>query len=182
MNQFQAVCLQGPQYKKRAFSWKLSPKTPAESEIVRQIIQRLNNCSAPSLKGGLLGSAFFGWPCLFRPSFQFVGPFGDLGNVLGAQTFYMKYCVLDGWSCNYSPAGQASFFAGTHAPSMVTISLSFQEIEFWLKDDYMMAGPGDGNNPANFQNPAISVGQAIQNVAQPSPGPTVPEALINGGS
>jgi Tail-tube assembly protein len=58
VNQFAVVLLRGPSYKKRAFSWKLSPETAAESETVRQIIQRLNNCSAPSLKGGQLMPAY----------------------------------------------------------------------------------------------------------------------------
>jgi hypothetical protein len=35
----------------------------------------------------------------------------------------------------------------------VSISLVFQEIEYWLKDDYVMSAPVIGQNPANFQSP-----------------------------
>lgn len=180
VNQFMTVCLKGPTYKTRSFSWKFSPKTPAESETLRQIIQRLNNCSAPFLTNSTLGSAFFRWPMLFRPSFQFINlaPTGGSGgtagitNVLGAQTFYMKFCTLKNWAYNYAPMDVPAFYTGTHAPQSVTISLVFQEIEFWLKDDYTINGPVSAglNNPLFTPSAPPGTPGLPSTVPLPSPG------------
>jgi hypothetical protein len=143
INEFMTVMLKGPSYKRRQFVWKFSPKNAAESATLRAIIQRLNNSAAPGING-LVGSAFFSWPQIFQPSFQFGSDVtdGSLGNILGDWTFYMKRSVLESCVFNYTPNNQWASFGATKAPASIEMRLQFLELEFWLKDQYVL-----GNNP-----------------------------------
>ena len=50
-NKFLTVVLQGPQYKKHSFTWKLYPKTAAESVELNRIIWLLKNSMRTKLTG-----------------------------------------------------------------------------------------------------------------------------------
>lgn len=120
-NQFLTVLLQGPQYKKYEFSWKLSPRNEAESEQIRKIIVTLNKSMAPGLDGT---QAFFTFPKIFKVSFSNSG-------VL----YRFKPSVLENMTINYAPSGAPAFYSRTGAPDTVELRLQFLEIEFWLNND-----------------------------------------------
>jgi hypothetical protein len=142
VNQFRSVMLQGPDYNRRVFSWKFSPKTQAESETLRQIIQLLNNTISPSIPP-YVGSAFWNWPYIFKPSFNFASltSSNGMGNVLGDNTFYCRKSVVTNMSTNYAPQASPAFFAGTHAPAAIELNLEFLELELWTSGTYKLGGP-----------------------------------------
>lgn len=138
-NQFLTVLLQGPQYKKHSFTWKLSPRNEAESESIRSIIQKLNNSMAPGLSGG---QGFFTFPKIAVLSFM------PNSNVL----FRFKPAVIESMSVNYAPSGAPAFYRRTEAPDTVELKLDFLEVEFWLDGDF-------GGDPINA--PAIIGSQQV---------------------
>lgn len=130
VNSFMTVMLKGPDYKKRDFVWRFSPKTAQETSDLRRIIQLINNSMAPSLFG--IGSAFFTWPKIWKPEFVY----NARPDLLALNTFKMKASVLTDASFNYTPNGVFSPFASTKAPSSVEMRLSFLELEYWLAGDF----------------------------------------------
>jgi hypothetical protein len=140
VNDFMTVMLKGPDYKKRDFIWRFSPKSAQETSDLRRIIQLINNSMAPSFSGAL-GSAFFTWPKLWKPEFVYNGR----PDLLSLQTFKMKASVLTDASFNYTPNGNFSPFARTKAPTSVEMRLAFLELEFWLAGDFNDNGVRSAN-------------------------------------
>lgn len=130
VNDFMTVMLKGPDYKRRDFVWRFSPKTAKETQALRRIIQLLNNSMAPALAG--FGSAFFSWPKIFKPEFVYNGQ----QDLLALNTFRMKPSVVTDFNINYTPNGVFSPFASTKAPTSVEIHITFLELEFWLTGDF----------------------------------------------
>lgn len=128
-NQFLTVLLQGPAYKRFSLSWKFSPKTPQESETLRQIIKYINNSKSPTLTGG---GALFGFPDIF-----------ELGFYPNADYLYkFKPAVLEALTINYAGSGTPTFYRGRGAPESVEVIMNFFELEFWLNGQY-----NDSNDP-----------------------------------
>lgn len=130
VNDFMTVMIKGPDYKKREFLWRFSPKTSQETSDLRRIIQLINNSMAPSLTG--IGSAFFAWPKIWQPEFVYNGR----PDLLALNTFRMKASVLTDASFNYTPNGNFSPFATSKAPTSVEMRLAFLELEFWLAGNF----------------------------------------------
>jgi hypothetical protein len=134
-NQFLTILLQGPKYKTFEFAWRLSPKTPNESKVLKDIRRAFNNYMAPGL---FLGGAIFTFPRIFQiaimPNSQYMYKF--------------KPSVLRSFSINFTPASQAAFLKAKsetnnlNAPEGVDISMSFIELEYWLDGDFK-----DNNDP-----------------------------------
>jgi hypothetical protein len=130
VNEFMTVMLKGPDYKRRDFVWRFSPKDAQETSDLRRIIQLINNSMAPSLAG--IGSAFFSWPKIFKPQFVYNG----MDQLLALNTFRMKPSVITDFSANYTPNGVFSPFARTKAPSSIEIHMTLLELEFWLNGNF----------------------------------------------
>lgn len=139
VNDFMTVMLKGPDYKRRDFIWRFSPKNAKETNSLRQIIQLINNSMAPSLLGST-ASTFFRWPKIWRPKFVY----GTDSDLLGAQTFFMRPSVMTDFSVNYTPNGVYSPFSRTKGPSSVDIHMTFLELEFWLAGDFTNVQPRSG--------------------------------------
>lgn len=146
VNDFMTVMLKGPDYKKRDFLWRFSPKTAQETQSLRRIIQLINNSMAPTLTGP--GSAFFKWPSIWQPEFVYNG----IDSLLSLNTFKMKKSVLTDFSTNYTPNGVFSPFASTKAPTSIDVRMSFLELEFWLSGDFSDIPPTTSTTPA-LSNP-----------------------------
>lgn len=131
VNDFMTIMLKGPDYKRRDFLWRFSPKTAQETSDLRRIIQLINNSMSPALTANF-GSAFFAWPKIWKPEFVY----NSKPDLLALNTFKMKASVLTDASFNYTPNGNFSPFASTKAPTSVDIRLSFWELEFWLAGDF----------------------------------------------
>lgn len=130
VNDFMTVMLKGPDYRRRDFIWRFSPKSAQETSDLRRIIQLINNSIAPALTG--IGSAFFAWPKIFKPEFVYNG----IEDLLALNTFRMKPSVITDFSVNYTPNGVFSPFARTKAPTSVDVHITFLELEFWLAGNY----------------------------------------------
>lgn len=126
VNDFMTVMFRGPNYHRRDFMWRFSPRSAAEADALRRAILILKTAAAPSL-AGFTGSAFFGWPRIFQVEFRNVDPNVDMG----LNTFRMKPAVCTDVSVNYTPDG---VWAPNRAqkPQSVEIRLAFLELEYWL--------------------------------------------------
>lgn len=120
LNPFTTVLLKGPTYKKHEFSWTLAPRNAKESSEIRNIIYKLK---ASMYVGGAY-SGFFTAPKIFTLRY--------FNNEFYLYKF--KPCVLETMSVNYAPSSVPAMYKDTGAPDAVEIKLSFQEVEFWFKE------------------------------------------------
>lgn len=166
VNDFMTVMLKGPDYKRRDFIWRFSPKSAQETSDLRRIIQLINNSMAPTFSA-TFGSAFFNWPKLWKPEFVYNG----VPELLALNTFRMKPCVITDASFNYSPNGTFSPFARTKAPTSVEIHITFLELEFWLSGDFNDSGLNpDGSDPHSTAL-NLNVGSLFNGVGTPTVAP-----------
>jgi len=121
-NKFMTIVLQGPQYKKHSFSWKLYPKTIDESIELNRIINLLKKSMRTKLTGE---NFFFEFPKVFKLSFS---PNEDF-------LYAFKPAVMESISVNYTPSGSPNFYGKTGAPDGVSITMNFWELEYWLSGD-----------------------------------------------
>jgi hypothetical protein len=121
-NKFMTIVLQGPQYKKHSFTWKLYPKTSSESIELNRIINLLKKSMRTKLAGQ---NFFFEFPKVFQMSFS------PNENFLYA----FKPAVMESMSVNYTPSGSPNFYGKTGAPDGVILTMNFWELEYWLSDD-----------------------------------------------
>jgi hypothetical protein len=111
-----------PEFRTFNFTWTLAPRNNQESEAINNIVYQLKARQAPTqVAGGFL----MGYPDLavlrFHPS--------------DGYELKLKECVIKAVSVDYTPAGP-SFFNGTSAPSMVSLSLSLMETKFWWSEEW----------------------------------------------
>lgn len=125
-NPFLTVLLKGPEYKEYTFTWRLTPRTAAESLVIKRIIAQLNNDMAVAYSA-TLGKSFFQFPKVFNLSFS------PNANFL----YRFKPAVAQNMTVNYTPSGTPAFYGETGAPDAVEISIKFLELEFWISGQYM---------------------------------------------
>jgi hypothetical protein len=149
-NNILTIFLKGPKYKRIQFAWRISPKTPAESKTMKDIIRKLNNAMSPSIVSKALGLvSWFKMPKIFYPE---IHP--------NSQYMYkFKPCVLENLVVNYTPGGQPAFYRESNqtplnpggrgnAPEGFEISMQFLELEYWLTGDFK-----DNNDPRDVTGP-----------------------------
>ncbi len=110
-----------------SLTFRLIPRTPADSEAIRAIVDAFKYHSMPSRSGGAeaTGGIFLKMPEEVEVSF------------FGSQFLYkFARCVIQSVQVNYTPYGPPSFFAGTSAPTAVELTLGLQEIEQLTKESY----------------------------------------------
>jgi hypothetical protein len=104
------------------FSWNLSPRDPAESEILRRIINVFKKTMSPTLRFGTL---VWGYPCVYRVMFR---PNNE-------QLYKFKPMCLKEFRVNWAPAGRPSFYASdVNTPEGVNITATFLEMEYWHQE------------------------------------------------
>jgi hypothetical protein len=129
VNQFYTILLQGPKYKSYTLSFDLAPRTAGESQNIREIIRILRRTAAPELVGPY--GMFWDFPdiveCAFMPQ----------GNGRDTYMYRFKPAVLSSVQARYNPnSGVVGFYGSTDAPEAITLSLSFTELEYWLRRDF----------------------------------------------
>lgn len=130
VNQFQTVLFDGPTYKRYTFSFRMAPHNAQESQQIRDIIVRLRMAAAPALGAY---NIFWNFPeivqCAYIP---------QLDNVKETYMYAFKPAVLTSVAVNYAPNGEVGAFyrGGNGAPESVIISLSFLEIEYWIRQNF----------------------------------------------
>jgi hypothetical protein len=117
INPVLAMMFEHPEYKKHSFQWKLAPQTPAESDTIMAIIEAVRFNSLPeAVHGGL----FFKYPSIAKIQI----------HTGGGQLYRFQPSVIDIVEVNYAanPAQVPSFFAGTSAPTEISLKIDFIEI------------------------------------------------------
>lgn len=125
-NEFLTMLFKGPTYKEFSLQFLISPRTPQQSSLFRQMVVQFKNAMAPSLTGGNL---LFTYPNVFQIKFHKTtgsGPF----------LYDFKPAVLKTFTVDYAPANVPSFYVGTDEPESFVLNMDFQEIEFWLAGDF----------------------------------------------
>jgi hypothetical protein len=59
-------------------------------------------------------------------------------NPTSKYLYKFKPCVVESFSVNYAPNGPA-FYRKTTAPAALSVSITFQEVELWTKNDFLSA-------------------------------------------
>jgi hypothetical protein len=123
-NPFMTMLYQSPQFKSHIFEWTLAPRNESETETLKNIILSFKSHMLPSFapaSGGIL---------LTYP---------DMAIVTLYPTGYLydfKMCVVKDLTINFAPSGP-SFFRTIPAPTQVILSVTLQEIEFFMKEDIL---------------------------------------------
>jgi len=116
----------GPRLRQFIFNFKLTPREPAEAQVIRDIILTLKRASAPKREGGQL---FLKFPDIFKLEYIYQGS--------GQHPFMHKFkpCALTNLTVDYTPDG--SYMTYKDVPSMTAynLSLSFGEIEPIYEED-----------------------------------------------
>lgn len=125
INPLLTVLFKHPEFRTHQFSWTFSPNSVKESETLKNIIETLRMASLPNNYGQL-----YGYPdmALIRYSNE-------------EQLYKFQPAVITNVTSNYAPMGAPSFFAGTKAPNMVTLTISFLEIILNTRESYGSSDP-----------------------------------------
>ena len=157
-NMFQTILYRGPKFKQPTFHLKLCPKNLTESKSIRDIINRLHIAMAPKFNQNW-GRLLFDFPDIFEiaywPNSSWLCKF--------------KPCVLKDMYIDYTgPGHKIGFYANEkikgsderprlgsdNPPEAVEITLAFQELEYWTKENFQDS-PGRepiDNNPFSGAN------------------------------
>lgn len=145
-NPFQTILFKNPNFKKHQFSWSFIPKEQQESEKLRKIVETFQYHMLPGISK--TASIFFTYPGIVR---IFLNP-------TSKYLYKFKPCVVESFSVNYAPNGPA-FYRKTVAPAALNVSITFQEVELWTKNDFLAAPIG--GDPSALLPPSIR--QLFQN-------------------
>lgn len=129
-----SVLFQGPTLRQMTFGWRFHPHNPEESDKIRKICNEFKKRMLPNLKFSG-ASNVLGYPQMVE-----VKLYPD------DYLYKMKKCVINGVTIDYAPNGVPQFFAGTKAPTFIEFTVSLQEIEYFLSEDF----GGESGNGVNL--------------------------------
>lgn len=129
-NPFPVMIFSGTGFKPAfSFDWTFYPESLEEAQLIRKICNYFRREMLPEMVEG--NSSILKTPAIF-----------ELKMVPDEYTRQFKRCVLTNMGINYAPNGPSFIrsddneVSPTMVPSAVSLSLTFQEIEVWLADDY----------------------------------------------
>lgn len=109
------------------FKWKLAPRGEDESTNLKRIINKLMQHSHPAQKSeGNTSNFFLNYPD--QVDLYYAG--------VNENLHYFKRCAITSMEVDYAPEGNNLLFAKTGAPATVDLSIGFQEIDIWTREDY----------------------------------------------
>lgn len=121
------MLFKSPTFKEYNLSWTFTPKNEQESLTLANIITQFKYNMLPA-KAGFGGDLLLNYPNIaiikMYPNDFF--------------TFRFKPCAIKSVNVDYTGAGQPSFFKRTGAPTVVSLSVSLQEIQYNIKDNYFL--------------------------------------------
>lgn len=127
VNPYQTVLFEKPEFKSHTFSWKFMPRDEEETAAARDIFRTFQYHMLPGVSEGI--GLFFSYPSTvvvsLYPSSEFL--------------YRFKPCVVKSVSVNYAAGSSPSFFKRSGAPTVMTMSIELQEIEYWTNKDYTAA-------------------------------------------
>lgn len=107
-------------FREFSFDWVLAPKNRQESEAVRSIVATFKNSALPT-KG-------------FIMDYPLIAIVRMNPNNLDNNAIF-KPMAITAVGANYTPNPVPSFFENTGAPTIVTLSVKFKEIELWFRNE-----------------------------------------------
>jgi len=107
-------------FREFSFDWVLAPKNKQESNNVKRIVGLFKNASLPS-KGFIMDYPLI---AIVRMS----------PNNLDNLAIFKPMAIIS-VTANYTANPTPSFFEDTGAPTIVTLSVRFKEIELWYRDE-----------------------------------------------
>ena len=145
MNPFMTMLFQSPNFKSHSFSWVFAPRNPQESAMIAAIIQSFKFNMLPGLSGGGSAGTFFSYPNI-----------ADIQLYpTNAYLYKFKPCAVKSVTADYAPNGP-SFFKDTFAPTHISLSVEFQEIEMWTKEAMT-----DGGTNGNYKSALVGAAGAL---------------------
>jgi hypothetical protein len=131
LNPYIEVAYQSTGMRTFDYSFKFAPKSKAETEEVKAIIQLFRFHMLPEMKG--TSHRYLTLPSTFDIHYMWQSGYGD-DAVAKENSFYNKIatCVLTNVGVDYTPNGEVQSF-GDGAPTQITMSLSFKETEMMTK-------------------------------------------------
>ena len=127
LNPHVALLFQTVNLKTFSMTWKLSPATIEESASLRNIINQIRMHSHPSgVAEGDATNFYLDFPDQVDLYYAGVGDYFH----------YFKRCAITDMEVNYQPEGGTVINAGTGAPTIVDLTIGFQETEIWTREDY----------------------------------------------
>lgn len=156
INRALAVLFVGPNYRGYTFHILFTPRSESESITIRKIIGWLKWGQAPNYGelGGVAG-AVFNYPSIFRLQYsENITESGQNVNSTLGQRWQttskwqgFKPAVLEKLNVDYVPGGHPALMQNGY-PEAIKVSMSFLEIEYWLKEDYDRERRGTWTGPA----------------------------------
>lgn len=128
-NPFPVMIYSGTGFKTYSFSWTLYPTSHKETETIKKIVGYFRREMLPEQDEKM--SSILRTPAIF-----------EIEMKPNEYTKQFKRAVLTNLDVNYTPNGVAFLYDDlstgkpTRAPAAVSISLTFQEIEVWLANDF----------------------------------------------
>ena len=131
----------GPALRTFTLTWNFNPRTAEESKQLHKTIKMLKAASLPSLRS-ISSSALLNYPYMVRVNFY---PWDD-GNVsphvdkrhgwTSESIIRYGYSVMQNVNVNYAPSQAPAFYKGTNKPAMITLAITFKEIEYLLSNHW----------------------------------------------
>lgn len=118
-----AVLFDRVNFRNFQFGYRLIARNETESNQITQIVRAFQTYMMPAYFGKF--NSGFNYPLQFQLSFS-----SDLQKHL----FQFKPAVLKGINVTYNSDTGPAFYATSHAPLIVDISLEFQETQIWTRD------------------------------------------------
>lgn len=152
-----AQIFQGPTFRNHVFNWRLAPNNKEESLLIKKIVNEFRKKSLPAKALSQVANVLE-YPYMLKPTLY------PLQDDDGTHLYEFKRCVVTNFNVNYAPTGVPSFFAGTKLPTLIDLSVSLQEIEYFLADDFGgdSGANGDvlGNAKSIFNNVTDTVSKS----------------------
>lgn len=126
LNPRASLLFDGIDLKEYAFEWTLVPKSPEESILIRNVIQKLKQNALPSYAtNGTFARAMLNYPATVDISLLGVDP---------DHYFRFKTAMIKNVNVNYTPNGLSILRGGK--PSAVNISINLIETDIHTAEDY----------------------------------------------
>lgn len=116
-----SVMFRGVNLKTHEYSWKISPNSADEAEVIRKLINTLRSNALPKRKNNY----FLEYPSLVD-LFLLPNEFA---------TYKHKTCMIESVAVNYAPTGQPVFFYNEY-PAEVELTVRFKETSIFTSEDY----------------------------------------------
>ncbi len=131
-NNYMEVMFSGLGFRKFSYTWKLSPKTPEESDEIDKIIRTFRFHMLPEKKGNL--GRFYTLPAEFDIFYMFRGEENTWFNKIST-------CVLTNADVNFTPNGYQTFRPHEKRngapPTEIDLKLDFMETKLITKEDVL---------------------------------------------